>query len=162
MHRDLLKLPDSEGRLLPPWSAIKAGGSRYRGLFSEHIVRSLMASYMIGVHGNTAEVVQRTDDTLESLNTFYAKHQAIAQGMKFRGSRALDWFKTTTERLIRGEIVDWHVFDPDRPAETTVVVAAQGGEVKRQRRWPRKRRAVDHQALAVRDQAAAALAGALS
>lgn len=132
MHRDLLRLRDAEQRELPAWEELMARTTAgaalrrvYRALFSQHFVRVLGASYLIGVLDDYAEVMHRTNDTRHTLDTFYAElSEVVSEAQKLEGIRNPDWFKPVMEQLLRGRVIDWATFDPLRPETARVVTGA--------------------------------------
>lgn len=146
MHRDVLRLRDSEGRELPEWKAMQGKSpeaqalrARYRGLFNGHCNRPLAVTFLIGVLDNHIEAMHRTNDSRQVLEDFYAEFRtAVSEAKRNQGILNPTWFRGVVELLIAGKIIDWASFDPRHPELAQVVQAPSAASTAG--RGPRRRR----------------------
>lgn len=146
--RDLLNLPDDEGKPIPTWKELTQKSStgvelrkKWRALFGAHICRQLIATYFGGLMGNWVEASARTHDTVAVLQSIYLNHQALVNRLNARtGIERADWFLPLCRRLIAGEEIDWGTFDPQRPNEAQPLVQPAALLPPRWRRHTRRPR----------------------
>lgn len=134
--RDVLQLPDTEGHPLPTKEELEADTpegiavrEKWRGLFSGHIARTLIASYIGGRCGLWDTACAMTDDTEHTLKNVYTVNYAryFERLRMAEGIYHLDHFKAITIMAFTEPVtIDWARFDPARPNEALVRIAPRG------------------------------------
>lgn len=109
-------------RDLPAWGSEKLTED-YRGIFSAHIVRLLVATYLGGVRRDWEEAKYRTNDEEATLIKRYVHLSAWSKRHKhLENPEGLNWFDKVMDRVMALRSSDdarwsqfWQLFDPDHP-----------------------------------------------
>jgi hypothetical protein len=142
LARDILRHKDDEKQEIPDWSEIQASKAlrrKWRCIWNAHVLRQLIATYMMGVLKDVDIACRMTNDTPATLVAFYNQFdENMAELLK--GPSCInhpEHFADVCRRLLRGEILDWASFDPEFPGAAKWVSAQQSLPARRRGRSKR-------------------------
>lgn len=130
LMRDVLQHSDPEGNQIPSWKELQRSKPlrrKWRAIWNAHVLRQLIATFVVGVLKDEATACRMTNDTPATLAAFYNQFDDnLAELMKGpKGINHPEHFADICGRLLRGEILDWATFDAHNPASAQWVTQQQ-------------------------------------